>query len=315
MSDREDESGSGSGEPKEPWLLKWGRRALLLVLLGLGVWLLWDGLPQVCGQEVADASVVAVCRPLAVSDPRVWLFVLLVGLLLFPELSEFELGGVLTLRRRLDEVGEDARELKSELADIRLQATALSQAQATNQTAINVDARQQQSGAVQEEVAATPPDALGDDLAPGAYLQLAFNAGVAGLTSTLPVEVEEARLVCYAVGDDGRLESIYRSDRSVEIEELTQTVNDMPGQASLSVGQQFVEAVDYARDPRGAGIVGAVVLIVPRASMNVDDTSAQEGLAAAAETVARTYAHLLVDLVGEQPRGTVPGISREGEAP
>lgn len=68
------------------------------------------------------------------ADPRAALYLLLAALLLFPEVNELEIGGVLTLRRRLDQMGGEARELKSELAEIRSQAFALSQSVASNRT-------------------------------------------------------------------------------------------------------------------------------------------------------------------------------------
>ena len=318
-----------SGERTEWPPVKWGRRLLLAVLLGFGIWLVHHGLPQVCGQEVADSAVVSVCRPLPMTDPRVWFYGLLVGLLLFPELSELELAGVLTLRRRLNEVGQEASDLKSDLANLRLQATALSQANATNRTAVTVDARQQQSGVAQVEVATPGSDLVDDDTASGAYLQLAFKAGLAGLTAVLPAEADGADLVCYTFGDDGQLEPIYQSDPDADVDALTQTLNEGRDEASVTSGPRFTAATAYAQDPRGSGVVGAVVLLTakpaagPPAATDSGDDAGDDAdgdgstvdLAAAAETVAATYARLLVDLVGERPRGTVPGISAEGKAP
>jgi hypothetical protein len=281
---------------------------LAALLLGAVAWVWARGLPQVCKDAVADSTVVRVCEPMSATDPRVLLFLLLVGLLLFPELSELELAGVLTLRRRLDEVRQEATELKSELAHIRTQATALSQATANSRNQIRVDVRQQQTGAALVEAGGGDDGVFDGDEEAGAYAQLAFEAGLAGLTRLLPQAEDDVSLVGYTVGDDGHLEATYFTGEVNEedLNRLTALVNrpQVPVTTVTALNDGFA-AFSFATV--NGVVVGALAVRVPDGQ--VPDNAALEALGAGAEVAAGTYARLLVDLLGE---GTAHGAGARG---
>lgn len=81
--------------------IRWGAAALLVVAaLVVTVWVE----PTVCRDQlsqVGDRAVVAVCGPIAVTDPPALVGLLLLFFLLAPDLTEVSIG-VLTLKQRAD---------------------------------------------------------------------------------------------------------------------------------------------------------------------------------------------------------------------
>jgi hypothetical protein len=79
--------------------LRW---ALTLLVAAIFVAVAAAGLLQVCADAVAGTEVVRTCRPPQVGDGATLALALFVGLLLAPDVSEVGIGGLLTLRSRLD---------------------------------------------------------------------------------------------------------------------------------------------------------------------------------------------------------------------
>jgi hypothetical protein len=82
--------------------LAWVRRGLALLVVLAGAVVLAAGHGQVCTDVLTQAGqVVPTCRPPTVSDGVVVAFTLLVLLLLVPDLAEFGVPGLLTLKRQV----------------------------------------------------------------------------------------------------------------------------------------------------------------------------------------------------------------------
>ena len=91
-----------------PRWVRWlsGGAAVALIVWGAYM-LMWDQVGLVCHQEIAEAAdgttprdqVVQVCEPMALTDPRVGLFLLIVLLLLTPFFAEIEVPGILRVKR------------------------------------------------------------------------------------------------------------------------------------------------------------------------------------------------------------------------
>ncbi len=271
---------------------------LALVVAGVTIWLLAAGVPTVCRDAVAGDQVVRVCEPMDVTDVRVWVFALLLALLVFPELSELELGGVITLRRRLAELREDATDLRSELAHIRTQAHAAAQASAATRSDIHVDVRQEQTGAALAEVGQRADGPFDRDEEAGAYRQLALTAGLVGLTQLFLVGRDQTTLVGFTLGDDGGFEATHFTS-GVTDDEL-RVVSELVDEARVSgttvtAQGEGLDAVALAVvDGR---VVGALALLV-RGGAAVESHQLDE-VGAALQVAAAAYSRLLVDLVGE----------------
>ena len=282
-------------------ILRWARRLLVLLLVAWAMWLLWrQGVPTSCRQAVAGSNVVSVCSPMATTDPRAVLFVVAIGLLLLPDVKELEVAGLFTLRRRVDEVKQDAYELKQELASIRSEANA--NAVAHNQTIFNVDTRQEQTGRALAEVEGGD-GVFDEDEEVGAYAQLAFEAGLFGLTTLLPANADDVRLIGYTVGDDGRLEPTFSTGdgtavEQVDLNNLTDLVNrKSPREPTIAILPGTYAVFDFAE--LDEGLVGALAVVIT--GDLVEDTDLLNSLASAVAVAAGAYGQLLTDLLGEQP--------------
>lgn len=259
---------------------------------------------------------VQVCEPMGLSDPRVALYLIVAALLLLPEVSELELYGVVTLRRRLEEAREEARELKEEITRIRTQASALSHANAASRTDINLNVRQFQTASALDDVTTGDMGPFEPDEEVGAYAQMAFQAGLAGLPQLLPAWGQDATLIGYTLGEDGRLERTYQIGDDYDdatLGDLDRRANQRPYETGITVRPQCWTAMAYAMDD-GAP-VGALAVLVPGEDLALEEAAGAgdewETLAASAEAVARAYARLLIDLLNERPArsgtGKAPG--------
>ena len=161
------------------------RRALAFGLVLVAVYYLYgDHIARVCHDELAGEKVMKVCSPMGATDPRVGLWLLTLVLLLLPDLSEIEIGGVLKLRRVVEETKQEAETLRGELADIRTSAAAAAQAGAVSgadaKASVSIDLSRSVD-AFLDDVDSGDTGALSPAEERGAFAQLAFTAGLAGL--------------------------------------------------------------------------------------------------------------------------------------
>jgi hypothetical protein len=94
----------------------------LLAALGVGVILLtylWQA-AEVCEEQVAtNGTVVEVCGPANdVGIPLIALWILLIVIVLLPDLSEFTVPGLVTIKRRVDEVARSTERLESAVTQL-----------------------------------------------------------------------------------------------------------------------------------------------------------------------------------------------------
>lgn len=102
--------------------MEWIRRglAVLLLLVLLTITALSAGGQrfQVCSSQPAttgEGQVVKVCRPLGLTDPVLLMGLLLVLAPLAPDIAKLQIGGLLTLERKLEETQRAQRELQAQL--------------------------------------------------------------------------------------------------------------------------------------------------------------------------------------------------------
>ena len=90
--------------PDPPAVFARVRHGLALLVVLIAAVVLATGHGQVCsGVLTPSGAVVSACRPPTVSDGVAVVFALLVLLLLVPDLAEFGVPGLLTLKRRVAE--------------------------------------------------------------------------------------------------------------------------------------------------------------------------------------------------------------------
>lgn len=302
--------GDADGRGNVPgWVKGLGVTGAVLLLIWGAYMLLAGKVPQVCREEIAssdtaqtpDDLVVRVCEPMAATDPRVFLFLLVVFLLLLPFFSEVEVAGLFRVKRQLaqaqDEVEglrESVRTAQAQVATLAATVTATTTSTATNQTnVLLVDPRGVESAQTQQTVLA------GNDEVPfteGTFAQTAFKGGLIGLQSLFPAERTPYALIFFTWGD-------------VELE-LSQAVGDVnldlstaahrlahPTEASASIQAHGLLVTAPALNDDGS-TVGAVVAAFRDQTLLSD----HEPLFADVENVASAYARLLVDLLGETGR-------------
>lgn len=268
---------------------------------------------------------VQVCTAPSMTDPRVLLFLLIVLILLLPDLSEVELGGVLRLRRTVDETREEARELRRELVTIRNDASATANSQLT-QTFINRPAQTGDWIAHRESDDAELVDP-GEEL--GAYAMNAFRAGLAGLMQPLEVGGDEAAAVGFTLRPLRGMEATHVLGRIPS--ELGEEVLAALDRDTTSPGEEvvFIETsaglvafafafADAGESLPASQLVGGLAVILPHdfgdSGIGAQDDRAA-AVAAAAEAAAGAYARLLVDLLGERPTLVVRGWSGRSRTP
>lgn len=281
--------------------------------------LLWGRVDDVCRGQVADnSSVVQVCEPISLTDPRLVWVLLAVLLLLMPDLSEIELGGVLSLKRIVQEVKADNDELRGAVAELRVTTAQI----ASQQQQVNIHL---ETATLPEAVATFQSDVVAGETGPlttaeetGAYATLAFSSALAGFVSELfPAWEDEVTLIGWVLGENGTFEPTYLLDPQpasvVEevAEELDPTaVAGSPVAVSFHDGGVVVTAYAVTDPTFGLGekLVGALSVVLNDEELGnglVGDTATPQGppdlvtLAAGAEAAAGAYALLLLRVLGE----------------
>jgi hypothetical protein len=289
-----------------------GGLALILVFWGAYM-LLWDRVPQVCHEEVTTSEkaatpkdlVVQVCEPMSATDPRVFLFLLMILLLLVPFFSEIEIPGILRVKRDLREAQEDIGTLRTSIGVAQTQLTNIrSSAQATSTTQIhNYYDRSAKTGEGLKDY-----ESADEIVAPnlGAYAQAAFRAALVGLPELLSGWAEGASVVGFTIKQDGTFSDpqIHSGDAPVEITESARNfLNEHPKTVGLAGGFDGRMAITCpARDDDGS-IVGGIAVITAQGHLFPrEGIEGMKEMFADVQVVARTYARLLVDLLGETSR-------------
>lgn len=306
-----------------PWWL-WVTRGLIVVVLAGAAYLLLVEKPERCGDQLTDdGQTVEVCAPIEATSPEALLVVLVIGLLLLPELTELEVGGVVTLRRAVAEAKGQATQARAEAAEARLasarlearvEATLTANPTATaNPTVYNIFQAQQTAEAQQELAgAAGRGRADGAPVVPtlGESSLVAFTAGLVGLAAHLPrmdenVEVSVVGLTL--AGNRQELEATHNPfdvpDRVVSrAEQLLNDPDMRPGDMVTAMEPAALLVVTLAL-VGGEEVVGGLAAVLQPAPAVVDVTGDDplDELAAAVRVAAGGYAQLLVDLLGEQP--------------
>ncbi|MGL5817992.1 MAG: hypothetical protein ACRCYR_10540 [Phycicoccus sp.] len=280
-----------SGGHGTQWMVA---RRLLVVLLvaAAGMAFVVTGVPEVCQDAAVGGRVTEVCEPMAPTDPRALLYLLVLGLLLLPEVNEVEVAGVLAVRHRLDEVRDEALELRAELAHIRTQAAAVSLATASSRNHIVIDNRQRAAWLADGSAGPPPGHALLDE---AALAESALRIGLAGLPSVLPVDSGPATFVGFTTGATGCLEPTHVTGDVGDalVAWMTDAVNESPASSGvIDVGRPEVVAFAHSTLTGGPRCALAVVLAEPVVPAGVwfDDLLAAVGVAA------RAYARLVADL-------------------
>ena len=311
------------GDDAKRSLPTWMRRLCGGTAVALIVWgaymLLWDQVDLVCHQEIAEAAdgttprdqVVQVCEPMALTDPRVGLFLLVVLLLLAPFFAEIEVPGILRVKRQLREAEQDVDGLRHSIALTQQQvalvsaASARSSARSSPKQEVNVyTERPQESGAGLSAAQESPAS----DVEPseGAYAQVAFNAGVLGLPLLLPDWGREAKLIGFVVAADGSLaiSQVSEDVPAPAIERALVLVNADVTEPKVDIEESWIVTAP-ALDHDGA-VVGALAAIIEWDQAVPDGTSGGpdelDEMVAEVTAAAGAYARLLIDLLGETGR-------------
>jgi hypothetical protein len=307
------ETDSKPAEKGFPQWYHWicGGTAIALVVWG-SYMLLWGHVPKVCHDELANIDntapkdlVVQVCEPMSATDPRVFLFLIALLLLLVPFFSEIEIPGILRVKRDIRQAEQDLETLRTSIGIAQTQISHLtSSASATSNTEVNVypdRARESGKGLTDYESA----DEIVEPTR-GAYAQAAFNAAVLGLPQMLSGWAEDASLVGFTIKEDGTYSDPQVHYGDVGDEAAAQAhmlLSEHPTGAKLTRTVTGVVVTSPARDDDGA-IVGGLAVIVerPGSSRFPGTMSDITSTLADVQAIARTYARLLIDLLGETGR-------------
>ena len=295
-------------------VLRWS--VLAAMVLGLVVaWIL--GPPEQCKEAATDTRVVEVCEPISVTSPIVWVVLLGAGLLLVPDFAEVQLGGVLGLRREIVETQERVAGVQRDLAQMSLamaraaagaasSAAAQAESFAEVEQHLHLHMERQAATAAAVEAAQTERPVLPGRRSPGVYASAAMHAGMLGLGGLFPPWCGPVQVVGLTP-DDGGLEIThdYYGVRAAYLDRVRALLAE-PGEVSVDLDEDAWVATCAALDDDGQA-VGAVGVVLDELEPPADgqdlSTERLEELAAAVETAARTYARLLVDLLGERPSG------------
>lgn len=293
---------------------RWGRRALLVALIGGAAYTLTQDHPRRCHDEVSDgAQVVSVCEPIATTSPEAFVWIVAVGLLLLPELSELEIAGVLKLKRQVEQAQGEAAEARIEAAHAQLAAAQLATQVATQQT--NVTANNQQALTLTIQTAEAQRILAGTDQPParistptvGQSALVAFNAGMLGLEQLIePPPGSQVAVVGFTVAEDGSLEAIHNpyGVKDAMLDRAAGLLNDpglQPSEVLSAIAPDGWVVATLALTTPGELIGGLAVVLQPTPAFE-DITDEPLGpVGAQLRVAAGAYGQLLVGLLGEQP--------------
>lgn len=306
-----------------PWWL-WVTRGLIVVVLAGAAYLLLAEKPERCGDQLTDdGQKVEVCAPIEATSPEALLVVLVIGLLLLPELTELEVGGVVTLRRAVAEANGQATQARAEAAEARLASAQLAarvEARLTanptataNPTVYNIVQAQQTAEAQQELAGAAGRG--GRDGAPvvptlGESSLVAFTAGLVGLATHLPRVDETVEVSVLGLTLADNRQDLEATHNPFDVPDLLvtraeQLLNDpdmRPGDVVTAMEPEglLVATLALVGEEQVVGGLAAVLQPAPSVAEATGDDPLDE-LAAAVRIAAGGYAQLLVDLLGEQP--------------
>ncbi len=284
--------------------------------------------PERCRDELTEAGVaVEVSAPLESTSPEVLLGLLVIGLLLLPELTELEVGGVVTLRRAVAEARGEATQARAEAAEARLVSTQLAAqvssqltanptavAGAASNTTINNYLQARETAEAQQQLTSgtTPPAAVPVMPTLGESTLVAFTAGLTGLAAALPTPGEGVGVSVVGLtltADRDTLEATHNPFEVADdlVEYAEQLLNDrelLPGYVVTALVPEGDAVVTATLALVGENqVVGGLAAVLqptpPRTDSTKDDPLV--ALAAGVRVAAGAYAQLLVGLLGEQP--------------
>ena len=288
-------------------VLAWLRRAAALAVLAWAANMVLRVGVSVCRDALAEAEVVRVCEPLAIASPQVLLVAVVVGLLFAPDLSELELGGLVTLKRRVEKAEAEVAQARADVALTRAELTAqiATTSTASAQQLTYFDYRR--TAGVAEALTSIPPRS-GRSGDPEQAATTAFLAGLVGLESHImvPPEVDVSIVGFTRAGDrGGRVEATHFSSapHDTELHQFASAVvaDQWPiTTTSVAVRDDGWVVIAPVHDDDGS-LLGAFAAILHPADRlaAVDEVE----LAASVEPAAQAYARMLIDLLGETDRG------------
>ena len=279
----------------------WARR---LGLAGVLLWAAWlvlvRDLPRTCREELHEGKAVELCGQLTLTDPRVVIVAVIVGLLLIPEVAELELFGVLKLRREVEQqVGEVQRQVQALATTVNTVVATTSAATASPHQTVVVNPREEQVDEAIRDAQTEDPRDITDDEETGAFAIAAFKAGFLGLRLTLPAWGHGARLVGFR-RDEAAL--VYLAEAPSDavpdrlLAEVTALVNEV-GSGTVRVGMG--DLVVYAQQAAvpGRSSPGALAVIVDAADVEqVEDAE----VGAQVDLLTGAYSVLLLDVLGQR---------------
>jgi hypothetical protein len=311
-----------------PWY-SWLRRGVALVLLiGAGLALYNDKVPERCSDQISDGKLFEnVCSTVSATDPiSIW-FLLVLVVLLLPDLSEIEVGGVLKLKRTVEEAQQEVEQTKAKAQELRADFTSLRQdaiagaEAAAEAVAASVAKSMAQAGvifnlgdsgeqiakfwnaAVGGEEPSTPQ--LGTAEKRGAYTFLAFTAALRGLTQELfPALQQSITLVGFTLDQSGGFTATHTTENLPQpivdaIEDDLTADPEFATRMPSFIGDDgwiAVTSLAYAGDGK---LVGALAVVTSEDLTDAAQAGFQHDLAVGAAAAAGAYGSLLTQLLGE----------------
>ncbi len=293
--------------------LRWALVALLLIG-AVVAWLV--GPPEVCREAVAGSRVVTICEPITLTSPVILMGLLLIGLLLIPDLAEVQIAGVLGLRRDVEEARAALAVTQRQVAELQVAGIAASRsdaesvAEVESHVHVHVERQAETAAAVQAARAGGPAEVTRSG--PGAYALAALHAGMLGMAGFFPSWCGPVQVL--GLSEDPEEGFVVTHDwfgvRSRFAERAVRLLQEPTDGVAVDIDDEAWVAGSLAADDDGR-VVGALAVVlnpqlpVPQSGDLDLAQDRMEQLAAAVETAARTYARLLVDLLGERGRGTI----------
>lgn len=297
-------------------VVTWTRRVLLVALVAWAAReLLVDGLPRVCEDEVTEGAVVTVCHAMSVADPRVGLFLLIVGLLLLPDLSQLEVAGVVKLQRKVEAARTEVAELTGELVGVRNQLSSLAAASAAsaaqssssgNTMSLTVTAQAAETGAALQDISSGDTTILEPEEEEGTFGLLAFDAAMRGLLGLLPRGGDRGAVIGMTFDDNGDLTWHAQTGADADgaaVEQLIDQARELPDILHIVTDGDWWSATAPATVAEGqVGAVGVLLPFHPVDGGDARDQAARQAdeVGEATALVAGTYGRMLVALLGEQ---------------